>query len=142
MKIWTYLLALLAGVSLSVEGAIYGELGKTIGKLESSFYNFFVGAIILGIVVLFLGKASLSYTFQAPKWELSGGALGTIYLTILIIAIPIVGVGIAMISVIIGQIAMSILIEHKGWLGSSKASVNKEKLIAVSLMTISLLLIF
>ncbi|MBN3555586.1 DMT family transporter [Fictibacillus nanhaiensis] len=142
MKIWTYLLALLAGVSLSVEGAIYGELGKTIGKLESSFYNFFVGAIILGIVVLFLGKGFLPYTFQAPKWELSGGVLGTIYLTILIIAIPIVGVGIAMISVIIGQMAMSILIEHKGWLGSSKARVNKEKLIAVTLMTISLLLIF
>ncbi|ANC77244.1 hypothetical protein ABE65_010690 [Fictibacillus phosphorivorans] len=142
MKIWTYLLALLAGVSLSVEGAIYGELGKTIGKLESTFYNFFVGAIILGIVVLFLGKGSLSYTFQAPKWELSGGVLGTIYLTILIIAIPIVGVGIAMISVIIGQMAMSMLIEHKGWLGSSAASINKEKLIAVTLMTISLLLIF
>lgn len=47
-----------------------------------------------------------------------------------------------MISVIIGQMAMSIFIEHKGWLGSSKARVNKEKLIAVTLMTISLLLIF
>jgi uncharacterized membrane protein YdcZ (DUF606 family) len=46
-----------------------------------------------------------------------------------------------MISVIIGQMAMSMLIEHKGWLGSSKAHVNKEKLIAVALMTFSLLLI-
>jgi len=58
MKIWVYIIALVAGLSLSVEGAIYGELGKSIGKLESSFYNFFVGTIIIAVVLLFLGKGS------------------------------------------------------------------------------------
>ncbi|MBN9653984.1 DMT family transporter [Halobacillus sp. GSS1] len=142
MKAWIYLIALFAGVSLSIEGAIYGELGETVGKLESSFYNFFVGSIILGIVLLFLGQGSLSYTFKAPKWQLSGGFLGVIYLTILIFAIPMVGVGAAMISVIVGQLAMSMIIEHKGWLGSKANKVKKEKVTAVLLMTISLFLIF
>ncbi|ERN53795.1 hypothetical protein A33I_09965 [Alkalihalophilus marmarensis DSM 21297] len=50
MRYMTYLLALIAGAALSFEGAIYGELGKTIGKLETSFYNFFVGSIILGLL--------------------------------------------------------------------------------------------
>jgi bacterial/archaeal transporter family-2 protein len=142
MKFGIYLLALLAGVSLSIEGAIYGELGKSIGKLESSFYNFAVGTIIIGIVVLFLGKGSLAYTFKAPKWQLTGGFLGTVYLTILVISIPIVGVGLAMISVIIGQMAMSMIIEHKGWLGSPATKVKKEKIVAVVLMAIALILIF
>ncbi|WP_165998903.1 DMT family transporter [Bacillus sp. Cs-700] len=142
MKIGIYLLALLAGAALSVEGAIYGELGKSIGKLESSFYNFAVGTIIIGIVVLFLGKGSLSYTFKAPKWQLSGGFLGVIYLTILVIGVPIVGVGLAMISVIVGQMAMSMIIEHKGWFGSKATKVKKEKIMAVLLMAIALILIF
>ena len=142
MKIWVYIIALIAGLSLSVEGAIYGELGKTIGKLESSFYNFFVGTIIIAVVLLFLGKGSLSYTFKAPKWQLTGGLLGIIYLTILVISIPIVGVGLAMISVIVGQMAMSMIIEHNGWLGSRTSKLNKEKLAAVTLMAVSLLLIF
>ena len=93
MKFIYYLFALLAGISLSIEGAIYGELGNSIGKLESSFYNFFAGTIIIGIIMLFFGKGSLGYTFKAPKWTLLGGLLGSIYLTILIISIPLVGVG-------------------------------------------------
>ncbi|BCB02662.1 DMT family transporter [Bacillus sp. KH172YL63] len=142
MKVWVYIVALLAGASLSIEGAIYGELGKSIGKLESSFYNFFVGTIILSIVLLFLGRGSLSYTFKAPKWQLSGGFLGIIYLTILIISVPIVGVGLSMISVIVGQMVMSMVIEHKGWLGSRQVKMNKEKITAAVLMAISLVLIY
>ena len=142
MKIVYYALALLAGIALSVEGAIYGELGNFVGKLESSFYNFFAGTIIIGLIVLFFGRGSLGYTFRAPKWTLLGGLLGSIYLTILIISIPLVGVGLAMISVIIGQMIASMIIEHKGWLGSPRVAINKDKLIASGLMVIALFLIF
>lgn len=142
MKVWVYGIALLAGISLSIEGAIYGVLGESIGKLESSFYNFAVGSVIMGIVLLFLGKGSLSYTWKAPKWQLSGGVLGVIYLTILVIGIPLLGVGVTMISVIVGQMAMSMFIEHKGWFGSKKTQLSKEKLIAVGLMAIALVLVF
>ncbi|SDS21390.1 transporter family-2 protein [Paenibacillaceae bacterium GAS479] len=142
MKLWIYVVALLAGVSLSIEGAIYGVLGHSIGKLESSFYNFAVGTIIIGIILLFFGKGSLSYTWKAPKWELSGGILGVIYLTILIFGIPLLGVGLTMISVIVGQMAMSMIIEHKGWLGSAKTKVTKEKIMAVVLMSVALIFVF
>ncbi len=40
MRFIFYILALLAGAALSFEGAIYAELGKTIGQIETSFYNF------------------------------------------------------------------------------------------------------
>ncbi|RSL28678.1 EamA-like transporter family protein, partial [Salibacterium salarium] len=67
MRYLSYILALLAGAALSLEGAIYGELGKTIGQLETSFYNFFMGSIIIGLLWLFFGKGKLSYTVEAPK---------------------------------------------------------------------------
>lgn len=142
MKLWIYLIALMAGISLSIEGAVYGELGQTIGKLESSFYNFAAGSIILGLIVLFFGKGKMSAAVEAPRWQMSGGLLGIIYLTILIFAIPVVGVGAAMISVIVGQLLMSLLIESRGWLGSRAVPVPKEKIFAVVLMTISLYLIY
>jgi bacterial/archaeal transporter family-2 protein len=37
---------------------------------------------------------------------------------------------------------MSMIIEHKGWLGSPKIKVKKEKIIAVALMIVSLVLIY
>ncbi|MCD7036354.1 DMT family transporter [Metabacillus sp. GX 13764] len=142
MKIIIYLIPVIAGMSLSIEGAIYGELGKTIGKMESSFYNFFAGTIIIGLIWLFFGKGNLGYTLKAPKWTLLGGLLGTIYLTVLVISIPLVGVGLSMVTVIIGQMVMSMVIEHFGWLGSEPVKINKEKVTAVLLMGLALAFIF
>lgn len=142
MKSLFYVLAFSAGVALSLEGAMYASLGETIGKLESSLYNFAVGTIILGVALLFFGKGKLSYTKEAPKWQLTGGLLGLIYLTILVVGIPLIGVGMAMSSVVVGQLIMSMVIEHNSWLGSPKVTVRKEKIIAVALMIVSLFLIY
>jgi bacterial/archaeal transporter family-2 protein len=141
MRYLSYLLAVLAGAALSFEGAIYGELGKTIGQLETSFYNFFMGSIILGLLWLFFGKGKLSYAVEAPKWSLLGGVLGVIYLTAIVISVPFVGVGITMVAVIIGQLVMSMVIEHFGWLGSKQTRINKEKVFAVISMIIALVLV-
>jgi bacterial/archaeal transporter family-2 protein len=141
MRYISYLFALLAGAALSFEGGIYAELGKHIGKLETSFYNFFMGTILIGLIWLFWGKGKLSYTMQAPKWSLLGGLLGGIYLTVIVISVPFVGVGITMVSVMIGQLLMSMVVEHFGWLGSKKARVNKEKIFAIVAMLIALILI-
>ena len=141
MRYISYLLALFAGAALSFEGAIYSELGKTIGQLETSFYNFFMGSIIMGLLWLFFGKGKLSYAVEAPKWSLLGGVLGVIYLTSIVISVPFVGVGVTMVAVIIGQLVMSMVIEHFGWLGSKKTRINKEKIMAVISMIIALILV-
>ena len=141
MRYLSYILALFAGSALSFEGAIYGELGKTIGQLETSFYNFFMGSIILGLLWIFFGKGKLSYAVEAPKWSLLGGVLGVVYLTSIVISVPFVGVGITMVSVIIGQLVMSMVIEHYGWLGSKQTRINKEKVFAVISMIIALVFI-
>lgn len=127
MRFISYLLALLAGAALSFEGAIYAELGKTIGQIETSFYNFFMGSIIMGLLWLFFGKGELSYTLKAPKWSLLGGVMGVVYLTSIVVSVPFVGVGITMVAVIIGQLVMSMVIEHFGWLGSKKQGLIKKR---------------
>ena len=141
MRLIAYLLALLAGAALSFEGAIYAELGKSIGQIETSFYNFIMGSIIMGLLWIFFGKGKLSHVLEAPKWSLLGGLLGVVYLTSIVISVPFVGVGITMVAVIIGQLVMSMIIEHFGWLGSKKTRINKEKIIAVVSMIIALILI-
>lgn len=141
MRFISFIMALLAGAALSFEGAIYAELGKTVGQIETSFYNFFMGSIIMGLLWIFFGKGKFSYTFEAPKWSLLGGFLGVVYLTSIVVSVPFVGVGITMVAVIIGQLIMSMVIEHFGWLGSIKTNINKEKIIAVISMIIALILI-
>ncbi|MBS2968464.1 DMT family transporter [Metabacillus sp. KIGAM252] len=142
MKIIFYTAALLAGGSLAFEGAIAGQLGTVIGELESSYYIFMMGTILLGLITLFFGKGNLSNIFKAPKWNLTGGLLGTVYLTILVISIPFVGIGVSMVSVIVGQMITSMVIEHFGWLGSGKITISKERIAAIVCMGAALFFIF
>lgn len=141
MRYTAYLFALLAGILVSFQGAFYGQLGKWIGQLETSFYNFAVGSVMLGLLWLFFGKGKLSNVVTVPKWTLFGGFLGVVYLTMLVISVPFVGVGIAMVALIIGQLLMSTVIEHFGWLGASKVKINREKILAILSMLIALILI-
>ncbi|GGO04523.1 DMT family transporter [Saccharibacillus kuerlensis] len=141
MRYIYYLLALMAGAALSFEGAIYAELGKSVGQIETSFYNFLMGTVIMGLLLLFFGKGDLPHVLKAPKWSLLGGVLGVVYLTSIVVSVPFVGVGTTMVAVIIGQMIMSMVIEHYGWLGSERTGVNKEKVLAVLSMTVALLLI-
>lgn len=70
-----------------------------------------------------------------------GGFLGVVYLTSIVISVPFVGVGITMVAVIIGQLVMSMVIEHYGRLGSKKLRINKEKIFAIVSILIALILI-
>ena len=142
MRYFNYILALIAGAALSLESAFLGEMGKTVGELESSLYAFVMGAIIMALIWLFLGKGNLRYLFEAPKWQLAGGSLGATYLTLIIISVPYIGVGMAMVAVVVGQLLISMLIEHYGWLGSRHIRLNKEKVLAVASMVVALLLIY
>ena len=48
----------------------------------------------------------------------------------------------AMGAVIVGQLAISMLIEHFGWLGSRVVRLTREKVLAVACMIAALLLIY
>ncbi|MEH7741582.1 DMT family transporter [Bacillus subtilis] len=142
MKALFYLIAFIAGASLSIEGAIGGTLGRNIGQIETTFYMFMIGFMTLTIITMFFGKGNLSQTFKVPKWKLLGGTLGSFYNLMLVISVPIIGVGISVIAALFGQIVMGALIEHRGWLGSSTIKFNKNKGIAIILLAISLYLVY
>ncbi len=75
-RFFIYIAAFAAGISLSLEAAIAGMLGENIGEIESSYFIFMLGTVILGLTTLFFGKGKLSYAFQAPKWTCLAVLLG------------------------------------------------------------------
>jgi len=137
-----YLLALLSGSFLSIEGTMYGELGKSIGQFESSFYNFFIGSLLLTVLVLLFGKGSFNGIRKSSNWYLIGGLYGVIYLTSLVFGIPALGVGIAMIAIVLGQIVMSMLIETFGWFETPRQPLTLAKILTLIFLLIALTLIY
>ncbi|MDR6724554.1 transporter family-2 protein [Paenibacillus amylolyticus] len=137
-KIFFYIIAIFTGALLSLEGALYGKLGEQVGALETNFYNFFMGAIIALILLIFFGRGNLKLINTFPKWNLIGGILGVTYLLTLVIGVPIVGVGISMIAIVVGQMVTSMLIDHFGWLGSTRKRIGSKRVAALILMLAAL----
>ncbi|MCI0509303.1 transporter family-2 protein [Chromohalobacter marismortui] len=138
MKTIILLLAvLLAGMGLSMEAGLLGPLGKEIGHFSATLSIFLVGGLLLTLALIF-SRPRLGQLFQQPRWLLTGGILGPVYVVVLTIATPFVGVGTTMIGILSGQVAASLVIDHFGLLGSERRGVDGYRLLALLLIIAAL----
>lgn len=79
--------------------------------------------------------------FKQPRWQLTGGILGPIYVVALTVATPHIGVGLTMVGILFGQVATSLIIDHWGLLGSHKRAVDKYRIGALVAILAALWLI-
>lgn len=141
MQVVVYLLVLAAGMGLSIEAGLLGPLGELVGHFSATLAIFMIGAILLSLIMIFFAKPSLPELFKQPKWLLSGGVLGPVYVVFLTIGTPIIGVGMTMISVLLGQIGMSLVIDHYGLLGSEKRGIDPYRILALAMIVVALWLL-
>lgn len=133
-------LALIGGMALAAQGQINGGLGKKIGVIESAFMNFAVGTLVLLFILLFFGNGHISAIGAVPRWQIIGGLLGSFFVMIQVIVVPKIGVSTTFIAVIVGQIILSVGIDHFGLFGGNRIPVDKQKMIAILLMLFALFL--
>ncbi|WP_411342974.1 DMT family transporter [Paenibacillus sp. WLX1005] len=142
MSLVLMILPLLAGIGLSIQSAVNGTLGRQIGTIESAFFTFFTGAIVLTIVVNFFGQGNMLNLHEVPRWQLLCAIFGVIYLSLMVLAVPKIGVTAAVISVIVGQLVASMAIDQFGWFESAVVPFGWKRLIGVVLMLIALYFVF
>lgn len=142
VRLLIMLLAVAGGIAQSTQASINGALGKKIGSFEGAFFSFFIGMISLLLITFFFGKGNLLNVFQVPKWQLFGGLLGAAFVAIQVFAVPKVGAGATIISIIAGQIIMSLIADQFGLFGNPKIALHGTRLVGVLLLIVALFLIF
>ncbi|ABO66891.1 MULTISPECIES: DMT family transporter [Geobacillus] len=142
MKWLWMLMALAAGMAVSIQAGVNGGLGRRVGVLEGSFVSFFIGTIVLFLVQLFFGKGELLAMFSVPKWQLLGGILGAFYVFVIVLIVPKVGVANSLIAVIAGQLVMSSMIDHFGLFGGQRIPFDLTRLAALGFLFLALWLFF
>jgi bacterial/archaeal transporter family-2 protein len=136
------MLLVLSGFGLSIQGSINGALGKAIGTVQAALVSFLIGTICLIIVVMFMGKGNLFAVLDVPKWQWVGGIIGAVYISALAFAVPRVGIGLALVCVVIGQIVMSMVIDHYGFFQSTQVLFNTPRLIGIILLISGMIFIY
>ena len=118
-------LVVLAGMGLSFEAGLLGPLGNQVGHLWATLSIFGVGTALLWLFSIFPTTDKNQDWRSIPRWQLTGGLLGPIYVVVLTLSTPILGVAMTMIGVLAGQVGKSFAIDYFGWFGITKQPVDR-----------------
>lgn len=132
----------LAGAVLSVQAAINGRLGESVGVLRSSLLTFAVGAVVTGLLIFFFEPEQAVSLLEVPKWQLTGALFGVVYMMVMVGAVPVVGTAVATVAVIVGQLGMGMLIDNFGWLGNPPIELSSSRVLAMGCLALALVFMY
>ncbi|WP_312154263.1 DMT family transporter [Lelliottia nimipressuralis] len=141
MQLVLILIVIAGGMGLSVEAGLLGPLGGEVGDLWATFSVFGVGAALTFLLMLFFSPRNSPSFFAQPSWNLLGGVLGPVYVIILTIATPAIGIAMTMIGILAGQVSKSLIIDHYGLLGTSHRKIDNKRIIALIFIVLALVLV-
>ena len=119
MKLAFYLISVLAGIAVAVQTGVNSQLRiDTNNPVLTALISFGVGTVALFVLYFsFFRQTSvfpLDYVFE--WWKFTGGLLGVIYITAVVIAAARIGAGNALAFIVGGQFVAAIIIDHYGWM--------------------------
>ena len=138
MQFLLILLTFMGGIGLSVEAGLLGPLGSEVGELWATFSIFAVGAALTFLLMLFFSPRNSPSFFSQPPSLLLGGVLGPVYVVILSIATPNIGIAMTMIGILAVQISKSLIIDHYCLFGTTERKIDVKRIIALAFIIISL----
>ena len=136
MQLILILLVIAGGMGLSVEAGLLGPLGGEVGDLWATFSVFGVGAALTFLLMLFFSPRNSPSFFSQPSWQ-----LGPVYVIILTVVTPAIGIAMTMIGILAGQVFKSLIIDHYGLLGTPHRKIDTKRIIALIFIIAALVLV-
>lgn len=134
-------LVIAGGMGLSVEAGLLGPLGQEVGDLWATLSIFGVGAALTFLLMLFFSPRNAPSYFSQPGWQLLGGILGPVYVIILTVTTPMIGIALTMIGILAGQVFKSLVIDHYGLFGTPHRKIDRKRLLALVFIIAALIFI-
>jgi transporter family-2 protein len=145
MKTFLYVLLVMGvGALTPIQATFNARLGAI---LKNPFYgttiNFVVGLAALLVLLSALRPAppSLREVTDIPPYLFLGGVIGVMLVTSLIVTVPKIGAATAIMALVVGQMLISMLIDHNGWLGVPVNPVSASRVSGALLLLAGLYLI-
>jgi bacterial/archaeal transporter family-2 protein len=144
MNLAFYLLSLLAGVAVAVQTGVNSQLRNDTGNpIFTALISFTTGTIAL--LILYFGFFHRTPAFPQGYifdwWKFTGGLLGVVYVTAVVIAAPRIGAANALGFIVAGQFIAAIIIDHYGWMGLPIKSISLYRISGIALLLAGVYLI-
>ena len=139
-----FLIAFAVGGLLPVQGSLNAHLGKSLNHpLQATFISFFGAIIVLVILLLALNPPlpSVAQLKSTPAFYYTGGVYGVIFVTAILMLAPRIGIANTLVATIVGQLIVSVILDHFGVFGLLRHPVNHFRLLGCVGLVVSLYLI-
>jgi transporter family-2 protein len=146
MRFLSVLIMFAAGVFTSMQGPINTRLRVAVDSpVLSATISFLSGTLVL-LCIMATGAfggtgAGLRGMQSAPPWAYLGGTLGVTFVLGSILAIPEIGVVVAICAGVLGQMVGSYLADAFGWFGLNKVPFDPLRLLGIALLVLGVLLV-
>lgn len=144
MKIQYYLLSILAGVAVAFQTGVNSQLrSDTNNPVLTALISFLVGTVALIILyfVFFRQSPTFPSTTAFSWWKFTGGLLGVLYVTGVVIAAPRIGAANALAFIVGGQFVAAIVIDHFGWMNLPINTISVYRIAGIALLLAGVYLI-
>ena len=131
-----------AGGLIALQAPINGRFGREIGSLPAASVSFALGlAALLAIVTLRGEVGQIGGATSVPWWYLTGGIMGAIYVTTVLITVGTLGAGPVVAATIAAQLSLSLVVDQFGWLGVTRDPITATQVAGVVLLAFGVFLI-
>lgn len=128
------LIGLAGGVAVGLQGPMASMITQRLGIFESVFIVHIGGALVALIPLLFLGGGKLAQWRSLPWYALVAGAFGLIVIGAVSYMIPRIGAAGAIVSIVAGQLLVSTILDHFGWLGAMERPLDATRAIGLAVV--------
>lgn len=136
--------AVVVGTLMPFQAGINAELTRFVRHpFLAAFTSFFIGTVALGIILLGHGTSGEHFRrlLDAPPKLFLGGVLGALFVASSIYFIPRMGATVMIAALVAGQLLMSVLIDHYGWLNLPVLPISITRIIGIVLLFAGVLLV-
>ncbi len=128
--------AVVAGL-IPIQGIVNGRLGVVLGNpLLAALVSFLSGTIILVLIYTGMyGSVPRIPTDGSVAWYLyTGGLIGCIYVTAVLMLVPIIGPANLLAASVVGQLFVALLVDHLGLFGIPQHSISLARILGAMLL--------
>jgi transporter family-2 protein len=130
------MIGLAGGIAVGLQAPMASMITQRLGIFESVFIVHVGGALIALLPLLFYSGGNLARWRELPWYTLLAGGFGLIVISALSHMIPRVGVGAAVITLVAGQLLVSSVLDHFGWLGGMGRPMDLTRAIGLGVVLV------
>ena len=137
------LLTACVGGLIALQAPINSGLGRAVGTFQAAFVSFAIGTVVLCVIAAFArgGLGQVGEVRGISWYYLTGGVLGAVYVTTVLITVQELGAGPVVAATVAGQLTLGMVVDQFGWFGVDKEPITVQKLIGVLLLGLGVFLL-